>query len=118
MIYVGIKRRTAAAPDKSNARYWKHYGGRGIKMHEPWRGSFKLFEAEVTAECGLRPSQKHSLDRIDNDGHYEPGNLRWATAKVQHSNTRPQIAYRERESLHQRIAAIEQIVDAALAAAA
>lgn len=56
------------------------YGGRGIKF------LFKSFP-EFYAELGPRPA-KHSLDRIDVDGHYEVGNVRWATAKVQSNNRR------------------------------
>ncbi len=43
---------------------------------------------EFLAELGRKPSPKHSLDRIDNDGHYEKGNVRWATRKEQSNNTR------------------------------
>ncbi len=50
------------------------YGGRGIAMFEPWVKSFETFLADV----GLKPSPQHSLERINNDGNYEPGNVRWA----------------------------------------
>lgn len=57
------------------------YGGRGIE--------FRFDSYEQFIECiGYRPSPKHSLDRINNNGHYEPGNVRWATRKEQARNTR------------------------------
>lgn len=58
---------------------WPRYGGRGIQFN------FLCFE-QFIAELGPKPSQKHSLDRINNDGHYEPGNVQWATASVQQKN--------------------------------
>lgn len=65
-------------------REYKHYGGRGIKVCDEWAHSFLAFFAHV----GERPSDKHSLDRIDVDGNYEPGNVRWATQQEQIDNTR------------------------------
>lgn len=66
-------------------KQWKDYGERGITICEKWRASFKDFLADV----GPRPSLKHSIDRYpDNDGNYEPGNVRWATQKEQARNTR------------------------------
>lgn len=72
-----------------NADY-KEYGARGIAVCDRWRdgtgnksGYFCFIE-----DMGPKPSPKHSLDRIDNDGNYEPGNVRWATAKVQVNNSR------------------------------
>lgn len=64
---------------KSN-RY-EMYAGRGIEFR------FTSFE-EFFAELGDKPTPQHSLDRIDNDGHYEPGNVRWATRHEQGRNTR------------------------------
>ncbi|MBP6869714.1 hypothetical protein KBC04_02435 [Candidatus Babeliales bacterium] len=53
---------------------YDRYGGRGIIMAPQWVKSFDCFLKDI----GLKPSPKHSLDRIDNDGNYEPGNVRWA----------------------------------------
>ena len=66
------------------AEKWQIYGGRGIQVCERWQ-SFDNFYADM----GKKPSSKYSIDRIDNDGHYEPGNCRWATAKEQRANQRP-----------------------------
>lgn len=55
------------------------YGGRGVEVR------FKNFE-DFIRHIGTRPSTRHSVDRIDNDGHYEPGNVRWATDQAQRNN--------------------------------
>lgn len=68
-----------------NAGY-PNYGGRGIRVCDEWARSFEAFAAHM----GERPSPAHSIDRIDNDGNYEPGNVRWATPKEQRHNRRPQ----------------------------
>jgi hypothetical protein len=62
---------------------WWHYGGRGISMCDKWRYSFAAFLADM-GEC---PAGR-SLDRINNNGNYEPGNCRWATSGEQRSNQR------------------------------
>lgn len=67
---------------KDKAYHW--YGGRGITICEEWIESFESFFAHV----GLRPSESHSLDRIDNEKGYVPGNVRWATMLEQNSNRR------------------------------
>lgn len=60
------------------------YGGRGITVCDPWRNSFMSFYNDI----GPKPSRKYSLDRIDNDGNYEPSNCRWATIFTQNTNKR------------------------------
>jgi hypothetical protein len=64
---------------------FKYYGGRGIRVCDEWLASFEAFYVHV----GPRPSPKHSIDRIDVNGDYRAGNVRWATAKEQASNKRP-----------------------------
>ncbi len=69
--------------DRTN-QSWKHYGGRGITVCDRWRESPDKFISDM----GRRPSPRHSVDRIDVNGNYEPGNCRWATAKEQALNKR------------------------------
>lgn len=82
-MWARVKSRavTGSTPDSY------HWLGRGITMYEPWTNSFEAFDDWVTENLGEKP-KGHSLDRINNDGNYEPGNLRWATAKEQSNNRR------------------------------
>ncbi len=67
-----------------NTNRYKHYGARGISVCQRWRESFPAFLSDM----GERPAGR-SLDRIDTDGNYEPGNCRWATKIEQRANQRP-----------------------------
>lgn len=60
------------------------YGARGIRVCDEWFNSFEAFIRDV----GPRPGLGYSIDRIDSNGHYEPGNVRWATTKQQGRNSR------------------------------
>lgn len=63
---------------------YSEYGGRGIRVCDRWRESF----ANFLEDMGPRPSKKHSLDRKDANGNYEPSNVRWATSTEQARNKR------------------------------
>jgi hypothetical protein len=68
-----------------SCKAYKDYGGRGILMYPQWINSFDDFYEYV----GAKPTPKHSIDRYpNNDGNYEPGNIRWATKKQQAGNRR------------------------------
>lgn len=81
-----------------SATHFNHYGGRGIKVCDAWSGREGF--ATFARDMGTRPSPTHSIDRIDVNGNYEPGNCRWATNRDQCRNKRTtHILTHEGESL-------------------
>lgn len=77
-IWAGMKARCS----NPNVKDYPRYGGRGIRVCERWQEDFANFYADM----GPRPGRRYSIDRIDNDGDYEPGNCRWALPQVQCAN--------------------------------
>ncbi len=80
-IWNGIKER--CFNDKSKS--YKFYGAKGITLFEPWL-KYSKFKKDIVTLIGLRPSMSHSLDRIDNNKNYEPGNIQWADSYTQSRN--------------------------------
>lgn len=83
-----------------NTAHYDRYGGRGIRMHPEWANNFFKFLEDI----GEPPSSKHTIDRIDNDGDYEPANVRWATRKEQ-ANNRSTNVYYEKDGLRMNMTA-------------
>jgi hypothetical protein len=79
-VYAGMKRRCY----NKNEKAYSNYGGRGIKVCDKWLKSFESFLKDM----GKRPSPKHSIERRDVNGNYEPSNCYWATDLQQANNTR------------------------------
>lgn len=86
-IYVAWKSIRRRCNDDA-ARDFKYYGGRGIQMYAPWVSDPIEFVSYVESVLGPKIDKTYTLDRIDNNGNYEPGNLRWATKITQQNNKR------------------------------
>ena len=83
VVWQGMRKRCFSHYHKN----FKDYGGRGIKVCDEWQHDFQSFYDHVS-KLPHFGEKGYSLDRINNDGNYEPGNVRWATAKEQANNRR------------------------------
>lgn len=69
--------------ENPNDKSFRYYGARGINVCERWQ-DFRLFAADM----GERPTPHHTIERVDNDGHYDPFNCIWATRSANNKNRR------------------------------
>lgn len=79
-----------------NDEHFSLYGGRGIKVCDEWMRSYEQFFADM----GEPPTSRHSLDRINVNGDYEPGNCRWVTQKIQTNNQRRNLYFTYQGETH------------------
>jgi|SRR5579872_1036934 len=96
IIHGQKKRNTKSTPEyrswcsmkgrcfNENNHAYPNYGGRGITVCDQWKDDFLAFFNYM----GKKPDNKYSIDRINNDGNYEPGNVRWADSRTQNKNRR------------------------------
>lgn len=76
--WLGIRNRC----NNPKVKAYEYYGGRGIRVCDEWNNSFEAFYRDM----GAKPTSKHSIDRLDNNGHYCKENCKWVTVKEQANN--------------------------------
>lgn len=81
-VYMGMMRRCYNMCDKK----YRNYGGRSIAVCEEWKVDFWSFVKDIDRLIGMHPGFGYSIDRINNDGNYQPSNVRWATSNQQALN--------------------------------
>ncbi len=84
-VFSGMMQRCYNPKSKAFPRY----GGRGIVVCDEWIGKCELFFKYI----GDRPTDLHSIDRVENDGNYEPGNVKWSTREEQQNNRSLNVRY-------------------------
>lgn len=89
---------------REGATGYGYYGGRGVTVYDPWVSNFDMFIEHI----GPCPGAGYTIDRIDPNGHYEPGNVRWATRAEQMRNTRRNVLA-EHRGVVRCVAEIERI---------
>lgn len=104
-LYATWKAMIRRCYDPGHERYL-HYGGRGIRVCERWRDSLQDFIDDV----GKRP-ESCTLDRINNNGNYEPGNVRWATVSEQNKNRSTPMGRDERQRLREEVDMIRTLAE-------
>lgn len=81
-LWIGIKTRCY----NSKSIGYAYYGEKGIRMHEPWKEDFTKFAEYVIDNLGKKPKPFYTIDRIDGNKNYEPGNIRWVAPLKQCRN--------------------------------
>lgn len=94
--WQGIKQRCL----NPNSESYKNYGGRGIEIAPEWVDDFQAFRVYIRQHLGPKPTPGHSIDRINNDYGYFPGNLRWATHSQQMLNQRRRRPFKRKKRIN------------------
>jgi len=103
-VWLGMKTRCY----NENQANYKWYGARGVEVCKRWRESFEAFLSDVPE----RPTEDHTLDRIDPHGDYEPGNIRWSLPTTQAQNRRGSLSVETVRSIYESEGTQKEIAEA------